>query len=77
MSHEVYRSIVKAVNSGSLKEPFKAADVKAVCPGFADGTYSTFLSKHRRGNPRGKWELFERVAIGRFRLLKPIRYGIV
>ncbi len=77
MSHCVYRSIVKAVDSGSLKEPFKAADMKAACPGFADRTYWRFLSKHSKGNPGDDTELFERVARGRYRLLKPIKYGIV
>lgn len=77
MSHEVYSAIVKAVDSGSLSEPFRAADVKAACPGFADGTYSTFLPKHRKGNPKAKPELFERVARGLYRQLKPFKYGII
>jgi hypothetical protein len=71
--HRVYRAIVNAVQSGGLAEPFGPDDFRRACPGFGAGTYKAFLHKHRRGNPGGNSELFERVAPGKFRLLRPVR----
>lgn len=74
--HRVYSATVAAVRAGRLTEPFSQRDFRRACPGFAEGTYRVFLNKHRRGNPGGNSELFERVSPGRFRLLRPIRYGL-
>lgn len=74
VQHEVYRCIVVAVRSGSLKEPFTKDDFRRTCPNFGDGTYNAFLDKHSVGNPDS--ELFERVAPGKFKLVRPIKYGI-
>jgi hypothetical protein len=74
--HEVYRAIIHAVKNGGLKEPFTQDDFRHACPGFGDGTYQAFLHKHRKGNPGGVSELFELVSPGRFRLLRPLHYGL-
>ena len=74
--HQVYSAIVSAARAGRLQEPFGPKDFQRACPGFAEGTYQVFLNKHRRGNPGGNSELFERVAPGQFRLLYPIRYDL-
>ena len=37
--HKVYTSIVNAVKTGRLKEPFTNDDFKIACPGFGKGTY--------------------------------------
>ena len=74
--HELYSCIVEAVKKGKLKEPFTAKDVQRVCPQFAHNTYGTFLPKHRRNNPGGNSELFERVRRGQYKLLQPIKYGL-
>ena len=76
MSHRVYGAIVRAVRAGRLPEPFGSNDFQRSCPGFAPGTYNVFLSKHRRGNPGGNSELFEHLAPGQFRCLRPFRYGL-
>jgi len=76
MSHKFYRDIVQAVRAGKLKEPFTISDLRAACPGWAYNTYSTFPNKHRVGNPGGNSELFIRVAPGKFKLVRPIKYGI-
>jgi len=73
--HRVYGSIVKAVKMGRLKEPFGSSDFKKECPGFADGTYNVFLGKHALGNPGGNSELFKRVPPGKFRVIRPFKYG--
>jgi hypothetical protein len=75
-THRVYREIVAAVEAGQLAEPFSAADVCRACPGIPEGTPGTFLPKHRWGNPGGNTELFERVGRGRYRLPRPLRYGL-
>jgi hypothetical protein len=74
--HAVYSAIVKAVKNGQLKEPFRKKEFRSACPGFGEGTYSAFLYKHRKGNPGGNSELFELVSKGRFRVLRPFRYGL-
>jgi hypothetical protein len=74
--HRVYLAIVSAVRAGRLQEPFSSEDFQRACPGFGEGTYQAFLHKHRRGNPGGNSDLFERVFPGRFKLLCPIRYEL-
>jgi len=74
--HKVYACTVEAVKGGRLTEPFTKEDFRAACPGFGNGTYNTFLDKHRVGNLGGNSELFERVALGRFRLVRPTKYGL-
>ncbi len=74
--HRVYSNIVKAVKAGSLKEPLDSRAFRQKCPGFADGTYNVFLGKHALGNPGGNSELFERVAPGKFRVIRPFKYGL-
>jgi hypothetical protein len=74
--HAVYSAIVKAVKSGQLKEPFGNQEFRSNCPGFGEGTYRAFLHKHRKGNPGGNSELFELVSKGRFRLVRPFKYGL-
>ena len=76
MVHRIYRAIAEAVRSGTLHEPFSNRDFESTVPGFAKGTYSTFLAKHVRHNPGGQSELFDRIARGRFRCLRPFRYGL-
>lgn len=74
--HKLYGCIVRAFKSGNLNEPFRAGDLRKACPGFAEGTCGTFLPKHRVGNPGGDSELFERVSRGRYKLVRPYKYGI-
>jgi len=38
--------------------------------------YNAFLDKHAVGNPGGNSELFIRVTPGKFKLLRPIKYGV-
>ena len=64
----IIAQIREAVASGRLAEPFRAADVRAACPGWAPATYNTFLPKHRAGNRGGDTVLFVRVAPGLYRL---------
>lgn len=74
--HRLYRCIVRAVKIGKVKEPFASDDFRNACPGFAKGTYVTFLPKHRVGNPSGTSELFERVSRGRYKPVRPYKYGL-
>ena len=76
MSHKVYKAIVEAIRSASLKEPFAQGDFREQCPGFGQGTYNAFLYKHRVGNPGGKSELFELVNSGSFKCVRPFKYGL-
>ena len=74
--HRIYKSMIDAVRANKLKEPFTSDDFRIACPGFAVRTYSNFLSKHRVGNPSGTSELFIRVSEGKFKLLRPFKYGL-
>lgn len=76
MAHRIYSAIVAAVKRGALIEPFSREHFRQACPGFGDGTYQAFLDKHRAGNPGGNTELFDRVAPGRFRCVRPFLYGL-
>lgn len=71
--HKVYFAVIAAVEAGRLVEPFNSAEFRRACPGFAEGTYQVFLSKHRKGNGTTS-ELFERVSQGRYKLLRPYKY---
>ena len=75
-NHKVYSAIVQAVKSGQLKEPFGQDDFRRACPGLGEGTYKAFLHKHRKGNLGNVSELFELIASGKFRLLRPFRYNL-
>lgn len=76
VDHRIYQVIVAAVESGKLRDPFRAADVRAACPGFAHHTYGTFLPKHRIDNPSGTSELFVQVSKGLYKLVRPLKYGL-
>jgi len=65
--------IYAAVRSRRLKEPFGPHDVKRACPGWAERTYTNFLSKHAVGNPSKTTELFQRIGPGRYRTLPTLR----
>ena len=71
--NKVYKTIVSAVQTGLLAEPFGMQEFRKACPGFGDGTYRSFLSKHCKGNGK-ETELFERVSSGRYIILRPIKY---
>jgi hypothetical protein len=74
--HEVYACIIKAVKAGSLTEPFSKEDFRNACPGFGEGTYNAFLWKHTVGNPKKRAELFIKVLPGKFKLVRPFKYGL-
>jgi len=74
--HMVYSTIITAVKNGRLKEPFSINNLKSKCNTLAEGTCNVFLYKHRKGNPGGNSELFEMVSKGKFKLIRPIRYGL-
>ena len=76
MGHKVYHAVVKAIRVGKLTEPFTSQDFKNSCPGFGNGTYNAFLYKHCCGNPGGNSELFEKVAPGQFKCVRPFKYGL-
>ena len=76
MQHRVYRSIVSAVKRRRLIEPFTCDDFRRACLGHGNGTYHAFLYKHRLNNPGGNSELFKLVSTGKFRVLRPFKYGL-
>lgn len=76
MTHEVYASLVNAIKNGAILEPFTKKDFKNACPGFGSGTYNAFLWKHQVGNKGGQSELFIKVSPGKFKLVRPIKYGL-
>lgn len=75
MRHRVYSSIVRAVLTGKLKEPFTVEDFKKACPSFAEATYRSFLHNHTKNNPGGNSEVFERVTLGKFVCMRLLKYG--
>ena len=75
MEHKTYFLIVEAVENGTLSEPFTTKDFKRACPNLGDGTYNAFLYKHREGNPGGNSELFIKISPGKFKCIRPYKYG--
>ena len=75
-THAVYGAIVQAVKRGDLSEPFTRSHFEAACPRLGPGTHDAFLAKHAAGNPGGETELFERVARGAYKLIRPLEYGL-
>jgi hypothetical protein len=61
--------IYAAVGDRRLKEPFGPNEVRRACPGWAQRTYTNFLSKHAVGNPSKTSELFQRVGPGQYRTI--------
>ena len=59
-----------------MKGPFTKEDFRKAFPGFGEGTYNAFLWKHRVGNPSGNTELFELVEKGKFKVVRPFKYGL-
>jgi hypothetical protein len=76
MAHKVYAAIVRAIKASRLKEPFKVKDLRNAQLGILSSTCGTFPHKHSLGNPGNTSELFERVAPGTFRVLRPFKYGL-
>jgi hypothetical protein len=73
-NHDVYSALVDAVAAGTLKEPFSAVDFRHACPCFGEGTYRAFLWKHS-GSGKNDTRLLDKVAPGKFRLSRPLKYG--
>ncbi len=69
---QIVESIDRALDGGTLREPFSNEEFRASCPGFGRGTYNAFLWKHRKGNPDRKTEYFEKVGINKFRRIRGI-----
>lgn len=65
---KVVKSIKEAIKLGKLNEPFTITDFKKACPGFAEATYSSFLSKHCIRNPGGYSIYFIKVKPGLYKL---------
>ncbi len=72
--HKVYRALIDAVKRGQLEEPFGVKEFRTSCPNLGKGTYRAFLWKHSVGNGK-ETELFDKVAPGRFKLIRPFRNG--
>ena len=69
-------TVLNGVKNGSLQEPFTNKDFKKACPNFGKGTYNAYLWKHRVGNKQKKIELFVKVSPGKFKLVRPLKYGL-
>lgn len=60
----------RAVERGDVPARFRPQDLRRGCPGWANHTYGVFLPKHRRGNPGGYTEYFERNRDGTYTLMQ-------
>jgi hypothetical protein len=74
--HVIYRTIVRAIKSSKLMEPFSLNDLIKVCPYLDKYTCMVFLSKHKQANPNETSELFEMDSDGKFKLIRPLQYDL-
>ena len=65
----VMQAIRLARMEANLPRRFRARDVRNACHELPDSTCSTFLSKHRVGNPGGLVAYFRRVGEGLYTLI--------
>lgn len=65
-----------AVKNRELKETFSKEGFKRVCPKFKESTHRNFLRKHKIGNSGDETELFEEVLSGKFKVVRPFKYGL-
>ncbi len=72
---DVYKSIVKAVKSGKLKEPFSKDDIYKACKAddLKVSTCDSYPTKHLKGK---KKEYFDKVSPGKYKLLRPFKNGL-
>jgi len=76
MVHDTYKTIIKLVNSKKLKEPFYPKDIINVTRAKNLKTLRNFAIVHRKGNPTGTSELFTQHKDGRYKLIRPFKYGL-
>jgi hypothetical protein len=76
IKEKAYLAITRAVQKGQLEEPFSQEDFQRICPDLGEETDKIFLKKYCKENPEGRSELFELVEKDKFRLLRPLRYGL-
>ena len=75
--HGTYARIISAVKSKRLAEPFFPKDVPKACRAKNNAeTFRKFPSAHRKKNPYNHRELFVQLKDGRYKLIRPFRYGI-
>ena len=68
-SPKVLIAIEKAIKNKKISKKFKIVDIRKACPGFARRTYSSYLAKHRKGNPCGHVAYFKRNTDGTYSIL--------
>ena len=75
---KIYPPIVDAVKSGKLKEPFNSNQLKIACKGkdIKESVVGSYATRHRKGNPGKRTEYFEKVAQGKFKLIRPFKHGL-
>jgi len=74
--HVIYRTIVRAIKSSKIMEPFSLNDLIKACPYLDKYTCMVFLSKHKQGNPSETSQLFEMDLDGKFKLMRPFKYDL-
>ncbi|MGI0017650.1 MAG: hypothetical protein ACREA1_02950 [Nitrosotalea sp.] len=74
--HVIYRTIVRAIKSAKLMEPFSLNDLIKACPYLDKYTCMVFLSKHKQVNPSETSELFEMDLEGKYKLVRPFKYDL-
>ena len=74
--YDSYEAIIKLVKSKKLKEPFFPADIAKATRAKNAGTLRRYPTRHRKGNPDGYSVLFTKLKDGRYKLVRPFKFGI-
>lgn len=75
--HQAYKVIIQLVKSRKLREPFSPLDIAhATRQRYNRETLRRFPSKHKKGNVGNDSELFVYLKSGKYRLIRPFKYGL-
>jgi len=73
MAPQVYYTVVKAITSKKLSEPFTPIQAIKICRPKNKDVFRKIFSGYRRGNPNGYPPLFIQLKNGTYKAIRPFK----